>query len=103
MLRRDRSGKEVARRIRKIEAFGTMNPLPSCAEFPTYHGAEERKDGPAPVLLLCEDGYALPTGSATNLIWSPDFTRVRIVCLPSRLASCTALRTSEGLATDLPP
>src|SRR6266700_4771282 len=46
---------------------------------------------------------ALPTGNATNLVWSPDFTRIRIVCLPWACASCMALRTSDGVATVLPP
>src|SRR5262249_27328787 len=46
---------------------------------------------------------ALPRRSATNLVASPDFTRMRIVRLPSFCASPSALRTSEGLAPFLPP
>src|SRR5262249_3611330 len=46
---------------------------------------------------------ALPSRSATNFVASPDFTRMRIVRLPSFCASLSALRTSAGLATFLPP
>src|SRR5262249_12893598 len=46
---------------------------------------------------------ALPSRSATNFVASPDFTRMRIVRLPSFCASLSALRMSAGLATFLPP
>src|SRR5262249_29269672 len=48
-------------------------------------------------------GQALPSRSATNFVASPDFTRMRIVRLPSFCASLSALRMSAGLATFLPP
>src|SRR5262245_21817639 len=48
-------------------------------------------------------GQALPSHSATNFVASPDFTRMRIVRLPSFCASLSALRMSAGLATFLPP
>src|SRR5260221_7923846 len=46
---------------------------------------------------------ALPSRSATNFVASPDFTRIRIVRLPSFCASLRALRMSAGLATFFPP
>jgi hypothetical protein len=46
---------------------------------------------------------ALPSRSATNLIPSPDFTRINTVRLPSFCASRSESRTSFGLATFLPP
>src|SRR5260370_4912728 len=46
---------------------------------------------------------ALPSRSATNFVASPDFTRIRIVRLPSFCSSLTALRISAGFATFLPP
>src|SRR5208282_3804209 len=46
---------------------------------------------------------ALPSGRATNFVPSPDFTRNNTACLPSLRASLRLLRTSEGVATILPP
>src|SRR5215831_14502943 len=47
--------------------------------------------------------HARPSGSATNFVASPDFTRISTVRLPSLRASASAVRTSAGVATALPP
>src|SRR6516162_1943317 len=69
--------------------------------------------GPVPMVRTAGGGdgcrrcapfaQALPSRSATNFVASPDFTRMRIVRLPSFCASLSALRISAGLATFLPP
>src|SRR5262249_42489234 len=46
---------------------------------------------------------ALPRRSATNLVASPDFTRMRIGRLPPFLAFFSAPAPSGGVATFLPP
>src|SRR5215211_7582351 len=47
-------------------------------------------------------GHARPSGSATNFVASPDFTRISTVRLPPERASLSAVRTSAGLETALP-
>src|SRR5580698_5697521 len=51
----------------------------------------------------CPMTQALPSGSATNFVPSPDFTRNKTACLPSFWASARLLLTSDGVATVLPP
>src|SRR3954469_364439 len=48
------------------------------------------------------DDQPRPSGTARNRVFSPDFTRNRMVRLPPERASAKALRTSSGLATRLP-
>src|SRR4029077_5495759 len=77
-----------------------------------FDGSEQKGDGHTPVprlLHLLETTtqatgrgrrpHALPSGTATNLVASPIFTRIRTACLPWVLASLSALRTSPTLAT----
>ena len=81
-----------------------------------FDGSEQKGDGHTPVprllhlpettaLVTGRDRrpYAVPSGTATNLVASPIFTRIRTACLPWVLASLSALRTSPTLATGLPP
>jgi hypothetical protein len=87
-------GEQLAGGIGKIEAFGSHGSrraaprIGACSltrRDQTPGNEEGRAFGP-PFIVRCRTRnfvvQALPTGSATNLVCSPDFTRIRIVCLP---------------------
>jgi hypothetical protein len=50
----------------------------------------------------CAPCYAFSSGSATNLVTFPDFTRISTVRLPALVRSAISLLTSDGLETVLP-
>src|SRR5262249_35824846 len=55
-----------------------------------------------PAAGLPRRGYALPNGTATNLVESPDFRRINTECSPSLCKLASSWRTSSGFDTVLP-
>ena len=87
--------------ILKTHEDGLAECPSSSAGAPCVSGDDGTPAGqPLAVRVAC---YALPSGTATNCVALPDFTRIKMSCLPCALACCSALAHVAGIGTGLPP